>query len=172
MEGRLFEVNRASIVALSVRILWSGFPYLCNISSELLHLLLKLYKSPTYLMGCSRGMLQEWQGLPSLVMVDMKVKTQRMKKIGKSQACWRSMGRETVKWKGARLCSMARRGHARSLEQDLRVQEGGMVVPGSTGWSCQISGSNFQSAGFLHGMTVLNFWFRVFGIFIEFEGCV
>ena len=38
--------------------------------------------------------------------------------------------------------------YARSLEQDLRVQERGMVVLGSMGWPCQISASNSQSAGF------------------------
>jgi len=45
---------------------------------------------------------------------------------------------------------------------------------GSTEWSCQISGSNFQSARFWHGcakkqgVAVPNFWFGIFDGFSFF----
>ena len=48
----------------------------------------------------------------------------------------------------AMLCDT--RGHTRFLERDLRVQEGGIVMPGSIGWPRQIYGLNFQSAGIWH----------------------
>jgi len=51
MGGRVFYVNRASIVESSMRVLWCGFPYLCNLLSELPHLFLKLYKGPTNIKG-------------------------------------------------------------------------------------------------------------------------
>jgi len=65
-------------------------------------------------------------------------------------------------------------GHARSLEHDLRVQERGLVILGNKRWLYQISESNFQSAEFWpgrakwHRVVVPNFWFHIFGLFVEF----
>ena len=69
-----------------------------------------------------------------------------------------------MKNKGARSCFVAWGHCARSLEQDLRVQEGGIVVVGNTRWPCQIFGSNFQSTGFGHGVAMPNFWFHIFSV--------
>jgi len=82
--------------------------------------------------------------------------------------------KNSEKRKEAQSCSIAQDGRARSVEHVSRVQESGTVVPGSRGWPCQFSGSNFQSAKFWHGsvkwhkVRVSNFWFHVFGPFVEF----
>jgi len=49
-----------------------------------------------------------------------------------------------MKRKGAWSCFVARRGCARYLEHDLRVQKKGTVVLGNAGWPCQISGSKLK----------------------------
>ena len=54
MRGRVCKVNRANIIASSVMVMLCRYPHLFNLLSELLHLLLKLYKGPTYLISLLR----------------------------------------------------------------------------------------------------------------------
>ena len=100
-------------------------------------------------------------------------KGERTKKGGensKGTGVLKEHGLKNSEKRGGMVVLCGTRGRARSLKQDLRVQESGTVMPGSIGWLCQISGSNFQSVEFWHGLGVPNFqpvpkfWFCIFGV--------
>ena len=67
------------------------------------------------------------------------------------------------------LCGMG--GRTRSLEQDLRVQERGTIMPGSTSGRANSLGRIFKLQDFGTGGSA-KFLVLFFGLFVEFQGCV